>query len=133
MKVELIQQLVSQLGVQENQAKGGAGLLFKLAKERLGGGEFSQVARSVPGAEELIKDAPQGGGGIMGAVGGLASKFGGKAGEMGNMASLAGGFSKLGLDSGMIGKFIPIVLSYVQGTGGNGAKNLLQKALQPGK
>jgi hypothetical protein len=49
---------------------------------------------------------------------------------MGNMASLAGGFSKLGLDSGMIGKFIPIVLSYVQGTGGSGVKQLLEKALQ---
>jgi hypothetical protein len=69
----------------------------------------------------------------MGAVGGLASKFGGKAGELGNMASLAGGFSKLGLDSGMVGKFIPIVLSYVQEKGGDGAMQLLQNALQPGK
>jgi hypothetical protein len=131
--VDLIQQLVSQLGVQEGQAKGGAGLIFKQAKEKLGGGEFSQIARSVPGAESLINEAPQGGGGIMGAVGGLASKFGGKAGELGNMASLAGGFSKLGLDSGMIGKFIPIVLSYVQEKGGDGAMQLLQNALQPGK
>ena len=30
---ELIGQLVSKLGVQEGQAKGGAGLLFKLAKD----------------------------------------------------------------------------------------------------
>jgi hypothetical protein len=130
--VELIRQLVSQLGVQEGQAKGGAGLLFKLAKDRLSGGEFSQIARSVPGAEGLIKDAPQSGG-VMGAIGDLASKFGGKAGEMGTAASLAGGFSKLGLDSGMVGQFIPIVLSYVQGTGGDAAKHLLEKALQPGK
>jgi hypothetical protein len=127
--VELIQQLVSQLGVQEGQARGGAGLMFKLAKDRLGSGEFSQIAQNVPGAEELSKEAPKSGG-MMGAIGGLASKLGGKTGEMGNMASLAGGFSKLGLDSGMIGKFIPIVLSYVQGTGGSGVKQLLEKALQ---
>jgi hypothetical protein len=129
--VELIQQLVSQLGVQEGQAKGGAGLLFKQAKERLGSDEFSQLVQKVPGAESLINDAPQSGG-IMGAVGSLASKFGGKGSELGNMASLAGGFSKLGLDRGMISKFIPIVLSYVQGKGGNEAMQLLQKAL-PGK
>ncbi len=129
--MELIQQLVSQLGVQEGQAKGGAGLLFKQAKERLGSDEFSQLVQKVPGAESLINDAPQSGG-IMGAVGSLASKFGGKGSELGNMASLAGGFSKLGLDRGMISKFIPIVLSYVQGKGGNEAMQLLQKAL-PGK
>jgi hypothetical protein len=129
--VELIQQLVSQLGIQEGQAKGGAGLLFKQAKERLGSDEFSQLVQKVPGAESLINDAPQSGG-IMGAVGSLASKFGGKGSELGNMASLAGGFSKLGLDRGMISKFIPIVLSYVQGKGGNEAMQLLQKAL-PGK
>jgi hypothetical protein len=129
--VELIQQLVSQLGIQEGQAKGGAGLLFKQAKERLGSDEFSQLVQKVPGAESLIKDAPQSGG-IMGVVGSLASKFGGKGSELGNMASLAGGFSKLGLDRGMISKFIPIVLSYVQGKGGNDAMQLLQKAL-PGK
>jgi hypothetical protein len=41
---------------------------------------------------------------MLGAVGGLASKFGGKTGEMRNIASLAGGFSKLGSDSGMVSK-----------------------------
>jgi hypothetical protein len=67
--VALIQQLVSQLGVQEGQARGGAGLLFKLAKDRLGSGEFSQIAQKVPGAEELSKEAPKSGG-MMGAMGG---------------------------------------------------------------
>lgn len=129
--MELIQQLVSQLGVQEGQAKGGAGLIFKQAKSALGGGEFAKVAQAVPGVEGLINDAPKGGG-AMGAIGGLASKFGGKAGAMGGMAALASGFSKLGLDRGMIGKFVPIVLSYVQGEGGDGARNVLEKAL-PGK
>jgi hypothetical protein len=60
----------------------------------------------------LLNDALQGGGGgIMGAVGRLASKHGGKTGELGNMASLAGRFSTLGSSGGMISKFIPILLS----------------------
>jgi hypothetical protein len=45
--------------------------LFKLAKDRRGGGEFSQLAQKVPGAEGLMNNAPQSGG-IMGAVGGSA-------------------------------------------------------------
>jgi hypothetical protein len=78
----------------------------------------------------LLNDALQGGGGgIMGAVGRLASKHGGKTGEPGNMASLAGRFSTLGSSGGMISKFIPILLSYVQGKGSNEAMQLLQKAL----
>jgi hypothetical protein len=45
------------------------------------------------------------------------------------VASLAGSFSKLGLDSGMIGKSIPIILSYAQAKVGDGSKQLLKKAL----
>jgi hypothetical protein len=130
--VQWIRQLVNQLGVQEGPAMGGAGLIFKLAKERLDSNQFSQLARAIPGAEGLINDAPQSGG-VMSAIGGLASKLGGKGAELGNMASLASGFSKLGLDSSMLSKFLPIVISYVQDTGGAGYKNLLEKALKPGK
>ena len=77
---ELIAQLVQQLGVQESQAKGGAGLLFKLAQSKLGG-DFSKVAEALPGVQDLIKSAPEQGsaakllGGLAGALGG------GKAGK----------------------------------------------------
>jgi len=128
--MELIQQLVSSLGVDEEQAKVGAGLLFKLAKDKLGTGEFSQVADVVPGINELIGSAPESGG-LLGAIGGLASAFGGKAGGLGELANLAGGFSKLGLDSGMIGKFVPIILAFVQAKGGDIIKTLLEQVLKP--
>jgi hypothetical protein len=52
--------------------------------------------------------------------------FGGGSG----LAGLAGGFSKLGLDSGMIGKFLPIILSFVQSKGGGGVKTILEKVLK---
>jgi hypothetical protein len=109
--------------------------LFKQAKEILGGGasfHSSHKRYLAPRAllTMLLNDALQGGGGgIMGAVGRLASKHGGKTGELGNMASLAGRFSTLGSSGGMISKFISILLSYVQGKGSNEAMQLLQKAL----
>jgi len=126
--MELIDLLTNTLGVNADQATGGAGLLFKLAKEKLGDTDFSQISQHVPGVNELIESAPESGG-IVGALGGLASALGGSGSELGNLASLAGGFSKLELDSGMIGKFIPVILSFVESKGGGAVKGLLEQAL----
>jgi hypothetical protein len=127
--MELIEQLVSNLGVSEEAAKGGSGLLFKMAKEKLGSRDFSKVSNALPGIDDLISSAPESGG-MLGGLGKLASGLGGGAGQLGDLAGLAGGFSKLGLDSGMIGKFIPIILSFAQSKGGDVVMNLLQKALK---
>ena len=93
--MELVQQLLGSLDINEEQAKGGAGLLFKLVQDKLSPGEFDQVARTVPEVGELMDSAPESGGGLMGALGGLASAFSGKAEVLGNLTSIAGGFSKL--------------------------------------
>ena len=121
--MELIDQLTKTLGISETQAKGGAGLLFKQAKEKLSGEDFTKVSSSVPGIDGLINAAPASGGGLLG---GVTKMFGGGSG----LAGLAGGFSKLGLDSGMIGKFVPIILSFVQSKGGDGVKAILEKVLK---
>ena len=130
--LELINVLTSQLGVEEEQAKGGAGLLFQLAQDKLEGNQFDQVAQFVPGIAEMIQAAPQSGGGIAGALGGFASAMGASSsvGNIANIAALAGGFSKLGLSPDMIQKFLPIILSYVQGKGGEGAVQLLLQVLK---
>ena len=127
--MELIELLTKNLGVRVDQAKGGAGLLFNLAREKLGDSDFSQLAQYVPGINELIGTAPKSKG-LGAALGGLASSIGGDASKFGNIASLASGFSDLGLDSGMVGKFIPIILSFVQEKGGSGVKELLEKVLK---
>lgn len=129
--MELIQQLTQGLGVDESQAKGGAGLIFKMAQEKLGDGEFAQLASAVPAVSGLIGEAPAGGKGMAGAIGGLAGALGGgKASQVANMAALAGGFSQLGLNPGMASKFIPIILSFVQSKGGDGVKDILAGVLK---
>ncbi len=115
--------------MKEDQAAGGAGLLFKLAKENLGDTDFSQISQHVPGVNDLIKSAPESSG-VAGALGGLASAFGGGGSQLGNLAGLASGFSQLGLDTGMIGKFIPVILSFVESKGGGAVKGLLEQALK---
>ncbi|MCU7915076.1 MAG: DUF2780 domain-containing protein [Candidatus Thiodiazotropha sp. (ex Gloverina cf. vestifex)] len=126
--MELVQQLVAGAGVSQSQAEGGAGLLFGLVKDKLSSGDFSQVASAVPGIDNLIDSAPSSGGGLGGLLGGVASAMG--ANQLGNLASLASGFSKLDLDSGMIGKFVPIVLSYLQSQGGDSVTSLVSRVLQ---
>ncbi len=125
--MELISNLVEQLGVSEEQASGGVGLLLKMAKEKLGDGDFSQLSNLLPETDQLIDTAPEEekSGGLMGSFGGLVSSLGGDGSSLGNLATLAGGFSKLGLDAGMITKFLPIVLSFFQGKGGDGVQGLL--------
>lgn len=153
--MELIKLLTDNLGVEEKQAKGGAGLLFQLAQQQLGDGDFGKVAEFVPGVGDLLKEAPQAGGGgiagalgglaasamgggneapqagaLLGALGGLTSGMGGQAAALGNLASLAGGFSQLGMDTGMVSKFIPLVLEFVQNQGGDEIKNILANVLK---
>ncbi len=129
--MDLIATLVEQLGVDEGQAKGGAGLLFKLAQDKLGSGDFAQIADKIPGLDSMMDAAPaeSGGGGLMGAIGGMLGGLGGNAGALGNLASLAGGFDKLGLDSGMVNQFIPVVMKFVQEQGGDDIMGLIQKVM----
>jgi len=126
--MELLNMLTSQLNVSEQQASGGAGLLFKLAQEKLGAGEFSQITEAIPGIDRLISSAPDSGG-LSSVLGGLASSFGGGGGQPGNLVSLAGGFSKLNLDADMIAKFVPIVLSFVKSQGGDALEGMLANVL----
>lgn len=131
--MELVQQLVSSLGVQEEQATGGAGLILKLAQDKLGGGEFAKIAAAIPGSEALLGAAPaESGGGMMGALGGMAAGMigGGQGAALGNLMSLAGGFSKLGMDGDMATKFFPIILNFVQQKGGTEIAGILSKVLQ---
>lgn len=141
--MELVNQLVQQLGINQQQASGGLGLIMGLAKDKLGG-DFGSLAQHVPGVESLIDAAPKPsgatgaasvvGGGIGSALGAVSGLLGGKAGgaigSLGNLASLAGGFKQLGLDAGMIGKFAPIVLNFFQSKGGDSAKALLGQVLK---
>lgn len=126
--MELVQMLTSELGITEEQAQGGSGLLFKMVKDKLSSEEFSQVANAVPGVEKMMSSVPDMGG-ISGALGGLVSSLSGGAGQLGNLAALAGGFKALNLDSGMVGKFIPVVVSFVQSKGGDTVKSMLEKVL----
>ena len=127
--MELIKLLVNQLGISDEQATGGAGLIFKLVKEKLEAGDFGQIKNILPEVDELIASAPKAKG-LGGLLGGLASSMGGGAGKAGALASLVSGFKNLDLDSDMVQKFVPVVASFMQSKGGDTLKGLLEKVLK---
>jgi hypothetical protein len=115
---ELVTLLVNQTGVSKQQAAGGAGSIFSLAKQRLSPADFSKVANAVPEMNSLLAAVPGGvspGSGIMG--------------DLSGMAGVVSNFQALGLGQDMVSRFIPVILNYVQQQGGTSVMNLLQGAL----
>jgi len=123
--------LMSSLGVSEKQAAGGAGSLMKYAKGNLSKDDFSKVSGSVPDMSSILAAAPaaaKAAGGSLGGLGGMASALGGDS--LGGIAGLASSFTGLGMDAGMVQKFIPMILEYVKGSGGSDVMGLLAGALK---
>jgi hypothetical protein len=122
----LLGSLTSLLNVSPEQAIGGAGAMLGLAKNQLSSTDYSQLAESVPGLDMLS------GVGQLGALSGLLGSSGMSAGlgsVLGNVTNtndLNGAFSALGMDSGMVGQFAPVILQYLgqQGVGGSLLENL---------
>lgn len=109
---ELIDTLTRTLGVSGAQAEGGAAVLFKAAKDKLGAVEFEQMLGAVPGLADLMKKAPAaGGGGLGGLLGGLAGAMGGNAALIG---TIVGGFGKLGLNVDDAKRFAPVIMNFLR-------------------
>jgi Protein of unknown function VcgC/VcgE (DUF2780) len=124
---ELVGQLTKQLSVTPDQATGGAGALFNLAKSRLSPDEFSKVAGAVPGMDGLLKAAPKTESGGASALGSLGSKLPGGAG---GLASVAGSFQSLGLSPDMAAKFVPVLTKFVESKGGASVGSLFAGAMK---
>ncbi|WP_347909490.1 DUF2780 domain-containing protein [Pseudomonas grandcourensis] len=112
---------LTELDITPQQAIGGAGAMLGLAKNQLSSTDYSELAKSVPGIDMLS------GGGELGALAGLLGSSGKAAGldnalgNVKNTSDLNNAFSALGMDTGMIGLFTPVLLQYLgqQGVGGS--------------
>jgi len=118
----LLSALTSQLNITPEQAVGGTGAMLGLAKNKLSGNDYSQLGNSVPGLDQLSGNNALGSlgalSGMLGQTGG--SKTSGLDGLLGNVKNtndLNTAFSALGMDSGMVGQFAPVILQYLGGQG----------------
>ena len=121
----LVDELSGVLGSSKEQAAGAAGALFGVAKSQMNAGDFSQVAKAVPGMSALLGAAPATGG-SKNAIPGI-SNLGGAAG---GLAAAAAAFSKLGLSPDLVSKAIPVLTSFVSKSGGANVGNLLAGVLK---
>jgi hypothetical protein len=119
---DFIKMATSQLGINDQQARGATGSVLGMLKQNAPAGDFSKLLGSVPGAEGLLKQfgggggAPAGGGGggllgaAMGALGGGKSGGGSGGGgggllgaAMGALGGGGGGGGGLGALAGLMG------------------------------
>ncbi len=108
----LTKQLMQQLGVNQRQAEAGAGALFQLAKPKMSAEDFTALTEAVPEIPHLLTVAPP------------PSPLGG-----GGMAAT---FLEIGLKPEMVQKFIPVMVQYVEGSGGSTVAAALKSALMGG-
>ena len=125
---ELIDQLTARLGVTGPQAEGGAAVLFKAAKDKLGAADFDQMLGGVAGLGDLMKKAPaSGGGGLGGLLGGIAGAMGGNAALI---STILGGFAKLGLGADDAKRFAPVMMEFLRTKVGPDVAAKIEKALR---
>ena len=82
LKSPLMGALTSQLGVSEDQARGGIGSYLTLLQEKLAKGDFDKIASLVPGASGYLETAKQ-----LGAVTGPLKNLQGLNGALGKQGS----------------------------------------------
>jgi hypothetical protein len=127
----LLNTLGSQLKVTPEQAVGGTGAMLGLAKSKLSSTDYSALAKQVPGLDSLSGSNAVGGLNGLGALlgsskSGEASKLDSLLGNVKSTADMNNAFTKLGMDSGMVGQFAPVILQYLgqQGVGGTVLQSL---------
>ncbi|BBP67469.1 hypothetical protein PHLH5_50100 [Pseudomonas sp. Cab53] len=126
----LLNTLGSELKITPEQAIGGAGAMLGLAKNRLSEPQFSELSRSVPGLDQIAGNHALGGlnglGGLLGGGSDKSALLDGLLGNVKDTRDLNNAFSALGMDTGMIGQFAPVILEYLgqQGVGSSLLQNL---------
>jgi hypothetical protein len=124
----LVDILAGQLGISQGQAEGGAGAVFKLAKQYLSDQDYGSLTNKIPGIEKMIGSAPEPEkkSDLFSSV---SSILGSNSGKLDKMVDLQSSFQKLGMSGDMVGKFMPIIYSYVKDKGGETLMNSLKNAL----
>ena len=128
----LVNLLTDRLDVTEKQASGGAGSLFNMARGLLSETDYGKVAEAVPGIGDLIKAAPevsQASSRASDKISELTQGLGAVTDAVDNAKKYAmvyEQFKKLGLDTEMVSKFIPVILSFVESSGGESVMKILK-------
>ena len=132
--MDIVGFVADKTGLSRDTAEVAVALILKYAQGKLGD-KFDMVAPYIPGCEELIAKAPEGG--VMGTIGSLAtSVFGGGAEKDGepSMANLVGQLGEAGVSPQQVPAAAGAVAEYVnQQEDGNDATSIITSLLVPGE
>jgi len=130
-QANLLNTLGSELNITPEQAVGGAGAMLGLARNNLSSDDYGQLTKAVPGLDLLS------GANALGGLSGLGELLGNNSenqsalskalgNDVENRTDLDTAFKALGMDTGMIGQFAPLILQYLgqQGIAGSLLQNL---------
>ncbi|WP_434930964.1 DUF2780 domain-containing protein [Shewanella sp. HL-SH5] len=123
----LVGNVMSQLGLTEQQAAGGLGSILNLAQSNLGKNDFSTLSNSIPGIDSLLGAVPAMAGDS--GMSGLLSKAGNLGSSFQGAAVVYDSFEKLGISKEYIAPMVDIAKQYLQQQSGEGTVDLLMKGL----
>lgn len=120
------------LNVTPQQAVGGTGALLSLAQNSLGRDQYSQLSGAVPGLDQLTgSNGLNQLGALSGLLGGgqqqpVPEQTGALLNNVSNLQQLNQAFSALGMQTGLVAQFAPILLQFLgaQGVGNSLLQNL---------
>jgi hypothetical protein len=120
------------LNVTPQQAVGGTGALLSLAQNSLGSDQYSQLSGAVPGLDQLTgSNGLNQLGALSGLLGGaqqqpVPAQTGALLNNVSNLQQLNQAFSALGMQTGLVAQFAPILLQFLgaQGVGNSLLQNL---------
>ena len=125
----MISQVSESLNVNSAQAEGGVASLVNFAKNNLSGGDFSQLAKSLPGVDGILSKVPDISNLSSEGLGGLLDKASEYSDSVKSINEIKKQFEALGLKPEMITAFISQAKSYLDTEQGQQAKDLLMQGL----
>ena len=111
----LVSSLMSSLGLNPEQAVGGAGALLGLAQTKLAAEDWSKIAAAVPDTDDLVK---------------TANSLGEITNQADGLADLSDAFSKIGLSFEQVTRMVPVLSDYVAKSAGADLGNKLSSVLK---
>ena len=122
----LVGELTQKLSITPEQAIGGSGAIFWLAKTRMKPEDFLKVSDTVPGMSSFLGASPVKPKG----TDPLSSVTAVLPGSPKGLSSLGGAFNDLGLTPDTAYQFVPIMTGFLKDRGGKDVAKLFSKALK---
>ena len=110
----IIPQLQQRFGLSEAQVRGSLGALLVYLRERLPKPQFDEVSRSIPNADEIIRDT---------------YRRGIVSGPLDDIAEYEAALSRLGIGQPLASQFAPAVVEYLNAAGFQREGNILASAM----